>query len=70
MPPRAITNASICENTTDDDVGFAKMARSVLRCLAFTRKCYRFVLANASALCYQSADRRFARVLENAFDQA
>ena len=47
LPPRALTNASMSEKTTDADVGLAKTAARVLRCFEFTGTCYHLVLALA-----------------------
>ena len=38
------------EKTTDDDVGLAKTAASVFRCLEFTGTCYHLVLSLATGL--------------------
>ena len=35
-------------NTMDAEVGLAKIAASVLRCLVFTAKCYQIVIAPAT----------------------
>lgn len=48
LPPRALTNASMSEKTTDDDVGLPKTAVRVFRCLEFTGECYHLVLALAT----------------------
>ena len=37
-PPKAITNASISENTTEAKVGLVNIALSVLVCLVFTAR--------------------------------
>lgn len=42
LPPKALISDSISEKTIDDEVGRAKIAAKVLRCLAFTAEMLAF----------------------------